>query len=243
MSGSVLDADRGRSYTDSVRIAIVGAGNIGGNAARLWSRAGHDVAISFSRHPDQLAARAGELGDHVGAASPAQAVAGADVVMLAVPWAAIDQALEEAGSLAGKVVLDATNQYGPGAKPAGGHTVAEFNSARMPGARYVRGFNTLTAGFQAEAADRPADRRAVMFICGDYPTAKATIVELIEDAGFEAVDLGSNADAAVMEAPRRPGSVYGEEYRLPEARAVAEAVHQGREPPPTPDYAHQRGTP
>ncbi len=241
MPGSVLDVGSGRSYTEPMRIAIVGAGRIGGNAARLWSRAGHDVAICFSRHADRLAARAAELGDHVGAASPAHAVAGADVVMLAVPWAAIDQALEEAGPLAGKVVLDATNQYGPGAKPADGQTVAEFNSARMPGARYVRGFNTLTAGFQAEAADRPVDQRAVLFICGDYPTAKATVVELIEDAGFEAVDLGSNADAAVMEAPRRPGSVYGEEYRLPEGRAVAEAVHQGHELPPTPDYAHERG--
>jgi predicted dinucleotide-binding enzyme len=224
-----------------MRIAIVGAGRIGGNAARLWSRAGHDVAICLSRHPDRLADRAADLGDHVGAASPAHAVAGADVVMLAVPWAAMDEALEEAVSLAGKVVLDATNQHGPGARPADGQSVAEFNAARMPGARYVRGFNTLTAGFQAEAACRPADQRAVLFICGDYPAAKAVVAELIEDAGFEAVDLGSAADAAVMEAPRRPGSVYGEEYRLPEARAVAEAVRRGHEIPPTPGYAHHRG--
>jgi len=219
-----------------VRIAIVGAGRIGGNAARLWSRAGHDVTICFSRHPAQLAARAAELGDHVGAASTAHAVANADVVMLAVPWGAIDEALAEAGPLAGKVVVDATNQYGPGAKPADGQTVAQFNAARMPGARYVRGFNTLTAGFQAEASSRPGDERAVLFICGDYPAAKGIVATLVEDAGFAPVDLGSNADAAVMEAPRRPGSVYGEEYRLPQARAVAEAVHQGHEVPPTPHY-------
>jgi predicted dinucleotide-binding enzyme len=219
-----------------VRIAIVGAGRIGGNAARLWSKAGHDVLICFSRHPDQLAARASELGDHVGAASPAHAVVNADVVMLAVPWGAIDQALKEAGSLAGKVVVDATNPYGTGPKPSEGQTVAQFNVARMPGARYVRGFNTLTAGFQAEAASRPDDQRAVLFICGEDPAAKAVAAELIEDAGFVAVDLGSNADAAVMEAPRRPGSVYGEEYRLPEARAVADAMQQGNEIPPTPRY-------
>jgi 8-hydroxy-5-deazaflavin:NADPH oxidoreductase len=219
-----------------VRIAIIGAGRIGGNAARLWSRAGHDVLISFSRHPDQLAARAAELGDNVGAASPADAVANADVVMLAVPWGAIDQALAEAGSLAGKVVLDATNQFGPGLKAAEGQTVAQFTSARMPGARYVRGFNTLTSGFQAEASTRSGDQRAVLFICGDYPAAKGIVAKLIEDAGFAAVDLGSNADAVVMEAPRRPGSVYGEEYRLPEAQAVADAVHQGHEIPPTPHY-------
>jgi predicted dinucleotide-binding enzyme len=219
-----------------VRLAIVGAGRIGGNTARLWSRAGHDVLICFSRHPDQLAARAAELGDHVAAASPAHAVEHADVVMLAVPWGAIDQALEEVGPLAGKVVLDATNQFGAGPKPADGQTAAEFNSARMPGARYVRGFNTLTSGFQAEASNRVADDRAVLFICGDYPAAKDIVAKLIEDAGFAAVDLGPSAHAGAMEAPRRPGSVYGEEYRLPEARVAAEAVLQGREIPPTPHY-------
>jgi predicted dinucleotide-binding enzyme len=219
-----------------VRIAIVGAGRIGGNAARWWSRAGHDVLISFTRHPDQLAARAAEFGDEVGAATPAHAVANSEVVMLAVPWGAIDQALDEAGSLAGKVVVDTTNQFGAGPKPAEGQTVAQFNSARMPGARYVRGFNTLTSGFQATASSRPGDERAVLFICGDYPEAKRVVATLIEDAGYAAVDLGSNADAAVMEAPRRPGSVYGEEYRLPEARAVAEAVRRGHQIPPTPHY-------
>jgi 8-hydroxy-5-deazaflavin:NADPH oxidoreductase len=220
----------------SVRIAIVGAGRIGGNAARLWSRAGHDVVICLSRHPDQLAARAGELGDHVSAASPADAVATADVAMVAVPWGAIDQALAELGSLAGSVVVDATNAYGPGPQPAPGQTVAAFNSARMPGARYVRGFNTLTAGFQARAANRTGDERAVLFICGDYPAAKDVVAKLIDDAGFAAVDLGSTAHAAVMEAPRRPGSVYGEEYRLSEAQAVAHALRHGQPIPPTPQY-------
>jgi 8-hydroxy-5-deazaflavin:NADPH oxidoreductase len=238
----MLDIGAGRDYAMYVRIAIVGAGRIGGNAARLWSRAGHDVVICFSRHPAELGARATELGGDVRAAAPADAVLDADLVMLAVPWDAIDQALEEVGSLAGKVVLDATNQFGAGTKPAEGQTVARFNSARLPGARYVRGFNTLTSGFQAEASGRPGDQRAVLFICGDYAAAKNIVATLIEDAGFAAVDLGSTAVAAVMEAPRRPGSVYGEEYRLPEARAVAEAVEHGGEIPPTPDYSRKRET-
>ena len=227
---------RDGGYTERVRIAIVGAGRIGGNAARVWSRAGHDVLISFSRHPDQLAARAAELGDHVGATTPAHAVADADVVMLAVPWDAIDQALAETGPLAGTVVVDTTNAFGTASKPADGQTVAQLNSARMPGARYVRAFNTLTSGFQAEASSRPSDDRAVLFLCGDYPEAKRIVAQLIEDAGFAAVDLGANAEAAVMEAPRRPGSVYGEEYRLPEALAVVEALGRGQAIPPTPRY-------
>ncbi len=119
------------------------------------------MLISFSRHPDQLAARAAELGDHVRATTPAHAVADADVVVLAVPWDAIDQALKEAGPLAGMVVVDSTNPFGTGAKPPNGQTVAQFNSARIPGARYVRAFNTLTSGFQAEASLRRDDVRPV----------------------------------------------------------------------------------
>jgi 8-hydroxy-5-deazaflavin:NADPH oxidoreductase len=207
-----------------LRIGVLGAGRIGGNAARLWSRAGHDVLISFSRDSEQLAARAADLGDHVAAASPAHAVAVADVVMLAVPWDAIDEALRQADSLPGKVVIDATNQFGAADKPAAGQTVAQYNAARMPGARYVRSFNTLTSSFQAEASGRPSDERAVMFLCGDYPEAKRIVSSLIEDAGFAPADLGSTADAAVMEAPRRPGAVYGEEYRLAEAQAVVAAL-------------------
>jgi hypothetical protein len=152
--------------------------------------------------------------------------------MLAVAWGAIDQVLAGVGSLAGSVVVDATNPYGPGPQPAPGQTVAAFNAARLPGARYVRGFNTLTAGFQAHAANRSGDQRAVLFICGDYPAAKDIVAELIEGAGFAAVDVGSTAHAVVMEAPRRPGSFYGEEYRLPQAQAVAHALRHGHPIPP-----------
>jgi 8-hydroxy-5-deazaflavin:NADPH oxidoreductase len=219
-----------------VRIGILGAGRIGGNAARLWSRAGHDVLISFSRNPETLAGRAADLGDHVGAATPAHAVAEADVVMLAVPWDAIDQALSEAGGIAGRIVIDATNQLGSAPKPAPGRTVAQYNAARMPGARYVRAFNTLTSSFQAEASTRPRHERAVLFLCGDYREAKRIVSALIEDAGFAPVDLGSIADAAVMEAPRRPGAVYGEEYRLADAQAVIAALSSGNEVGPPPSY-------
>jgi 8-hydroxy-5-deazaflavin:NADPH oxidoreductase len=191
------------------------------------------VRISFSRNPERLSGRAAELGDHVSAATPTDAVDAADVVMLAVPWDVIGDALESAGSLAGKVVIDATNPFGSSAKPPDGSTAARYNAARMPGARYVRAFNTLTAGFQAEAAGRAGDERAVMFLCGDYPEAKRIVSGLIEDAGFAPVDLGSVAHAAVMEPPRRPGAVYGEEYRPPAARALVEALQERDEAPST----------
>lgn len=63
------------------------------------------------------------------------------------------------------------------------------------------------------------------------------VAGLVRDAGYEPVDLGGTAGCAVMEAPRRPGAVYGEEYRLPEAPAVVAAARAGREIPPAPRYA------
>jgi predicted dinucleotide-binding enzyme len=140
------------------------------------------------------------------------------------------------GSLEGKIVIDTTNQYGGGPRPQAGQTAAQFNAARMPGARYTKSFNTLTAGFQAHESGRSEPDRVVQWICGDDFDAKQVVSQLIDGAGFQPVDLGSTAEAAVMEAPRRPGAVYGEEYRLNDAQAVVDAVRSGRPIPPTPVY-------
>jgi predicted dinucleotide-binding enzyme len=218
-----------------MKIGVVGAGRIGGNIARRLAAAGHEVTVSFARDLGALDALAAEIGAAV--AVPADAVAGAEVVVISVPWSVLPEALEHAGSLEGKVVIDTTNQFGSGPKPARGQTAATFSASRMKGARYTKSFNTLTAGFQASVADRPAAYRVVQWLCGDDAGAKRVVAGLIEDAGYVPVDLGGTAECAVMEAPRRPGAVYGEEYRFPEARQVVEAVRAGREIPPTPQYA------
>jgi len=215
-----------------MNITVFGAGRIGGNIARLVAGAGHSVAITFARDHEALRARADELGASV--ASPADAVAVADVVVFSVPWSAIPAALEQAGSLAGKVVIDTTNQFGAGPKPPPDQTAAAFNAARMPGARYTKSFNTLTAGFQAEVAHR--EPRVVQWVCGDDEEAKAIVAGLVRDAGYEPVDAGGTAGCAFMEAPRRPGAVYGEAVLLADARQVVEAVEEGRPIPPTPNY-------
>jgi 8-hydroxy-5-deazaflavin:NADPH oxidoreductase len=219
-----------------MRVGIVGAGRIGGNAARLLAAAGHEVKLSFARDRARLDGLAGEIGERASAGTPAEAVAFGEVVIVAVPWDTVPLALEQAGDMTGKIVVDTTNQFGSGPMPPAGQTAAQFNAARMPGARYTKSFNTLTAGFQAEAAGRHGAQRVVQWICGDDVAAKQVVARLIDDAGFAAVDLGGTAGCAVMEAPRRAGAVYGEEYRLPEARAVVEAVRAGRPIPPTPQY-------
>lgn len=222
-----------------MKIGVIGAGRIGGNAARLFTSAGHDVLLSFSRDPDRLDEQAAAIGARAAAGSARDAAQFGDVVMLSVPWSAVPEALDQAGPLDGKIVIDTTNQFGPGGAQQlpGGVTAAQYNQQRMPGARLVKSFNTLTSGFQASEAGRtPPENRVVLFLCGDDEQAKEVVAGLIEDAGFAPADLGGLADAAPMEAPRRPGSVYGEEYRPADARAVAEALRAGRPIPPTPAY-------
>jgi 8-hydroxy-5-deazaflavin:NADPH oxidoreductase len=215
-----------------MRIAVIGAGRIGGNIARQLARAGHEVTVSFARDTAALQVLADEIGGRV--AAPAEAVAAAEVVVLSVPWAVVPDALAQAGSLAGKVVIDTTNQFGSGPKPGPGTTAAAFNAARMPGARYTKCFNTLTSGFQARVAHR--EPRVVQWLCGDDEEAKAIVAALVRDAGYEPVDLGGTAGCAVMEAPRRPGAVYGEEHRPSDAAAVVAAVRAGRPIPPASVY-------
>jgi predicted dinucleotide-binding enzyme len=219
-----------------VRIGIIGAGRIGGNCARQAARAGHEVKLSFARDPARLEALAEELGPGASTGSPAEAVEFGELVVFSVPWDAIPIALEEAGSLEGMLVVDTTNQFGSGPMPPAGQTAAAFNAGRMRGSRYVKSFNTLTAGFQEQAAARRASERVVQWVCGDDAEAKRVVARLIEEMGYVPVDLGGTAGCEVMEAPRRPGAVYGEEYRAADAEAVTEAVRAGRPIPPTPSY-------
>ena len=219
-----------------MRIGIVGAGKIGSNCARQFARGGHEVKLS-SRSHEKLEPLAQEIGDNASVGTPAEAAEFGEVLVFAVPWDGFDDAVAGAGSLDGKILIDTTNQYGSSEMPAEGETAASFHAARVNGATYTKSFNTLTSGFQAEVAFRPEDERVVQWVCGDDVVAKQVVMGLIADAGYAPVDLGRNEDAAVMEAPRRAGAVYGEEYRLADAEEVVKAVQAGEQIPPTPNYS------
>jgi predicted dinucleotide-binding enzyme len=219
-----------------MKIGVIGAGRIGGNCARQAVKAGHSVIVSFARDTSKLEELANELGDHATTGSPSEAVQFSELVILSVPWGVIPEALDQAGDLTGKVVVDTTNQFGSGPMPQDGETAASFNARRMVGARYTKSFNTLTSGFQAQAADRDGEERVVQWICGDDRDAKRLVSGLIESMGYVPVDLGGTATCHVMEAPRRHGAVYGEEYRARDAQAVVDAVAAGEEIPPPPSY-------
>jgi len=149
--------------------------------------------------------------------------------MLSVPWGMIDAALDAAGPLDGKPLIDTTNQFGPGGVVAipGGLSAAEFNAGRAPGGRLVKSYNTMTAAFQAEATNRTGGERVAEFHAGADEDAKRVVAGLIHDSGFEPVDIGDWGEVWIMEAPRRDGSVYGEEYRPKDAREIAAALTRG----------------
>jgi predicted dinucleotide-binding enzyme len=205
-----------------MRIGIVGAGWIGGNAGQLFARAGHEVFFSGSRDPDRLEQLAGDTSARSG--SPREAVEFGEVVFFSVPWPAVDELLAQTGSLAGKIVIDTTNQFVTG-EPEGGveqlaKTVAETNQERMPGVRLVRAFNTLAADSLPEAAARGA----AIFLTGEDAAAKEAVAGLIRDVGFTPVDLGGWAEEPIMEVG---GAVSGLEYSGEDGLRIAAAVSSG----------------
>ena len=190
-----------------MKIGIIGAGMIGGTAARLFAEAGHDVALSNSRGPESLKATVDAMGPRVRAATVEEAASFADVVLLAVPWRK-PEALPRAETVNGKIVIDAMNPYGEGGQIENlqGLTSSEHTRRRMPGARLVKAFNTIWYKHLAESGrkDLPvADRRAI-FIAGDDGDAKEAVRRLVEDIGFGAVDLGGLAEGGRRQEPGSP---------------------------------------
>jgi predicted dinucleotide-binding enzyme len=116
---------------DQVKIGFVGAGRIGGGIARQLAGAGHQVMLSFSRGQTVLEALATQIGPDATAGSPADAAGFGEVVVISVPWGVLPLALEQAGPLDGKIVIDTTNQFGAPPLPPAGQTAAAFNAARM----------------------------------------------------------------------------------------------------------------
>jgi len=169
-----------------MNVAIIGAGRMGGSFARLLSGK-HRVSIG-SRDAATGAAHANELGAERGG-SYADAVEGADVVFLCVPWSSVDATLQQLGDLAGTTLVDITNPYVSGSLQLHADTSnAEIIQAKTPQAHVVKGWNTI---FSAVAADPPFDGVApAVFLAGDDANAKRTVATLARDMGYDPVDCG-----------------------------------------------------
>ena len=175
-------------------VGIIGAGRIGHAMARIAVRAGRRVAIANSRGPDSLTAVVAELGDGVSAGTVEQAAA-AGVVVLAVPWPRVPEALEGL-EWSGQIVIDATNDFDP--SDLHGRTSSEVVADRVRGARLVKAANTLTAAVLGSDPEEAGGRR-VIFLSGDDAGANAEVGSLFESAGFSTIDLGGLSTGGAMQ--------------------------------------------
>jgi NADPH-dependent F420 reductase len=190
----------------TMKIAIIGAGNVGGTLGKRWARAGHEVAFGARDPADaKVAALVRESGPSARAASVPQAARDADVVVLTVPWDSAQEALASAGDLMGKVLIDATNpvamtpdglRQGPviGATTSAGEQVARWAA----GARVVKAFNTT--GWPNMADPRYGSQGLSMLLCGDDAEARKVTADLARQLGFEPVDVGPLRSARYLEA-------------------------------------------
>ncbi len=210
-----------------MKIGILGAGNIGATAARLFIEAGHEVAVSNSRGPESLKDLVRDLGPKAHAMTIEDASRFGEVVLLAVPWRS-PEALPQSDLLRGKIVIDAMNPYRPdgGFYDLGGSTSSEEVLKRMPGARLVKAFNTIYYVHLAERGrkDLPHDERHAIYVAGDDAEAKKIVIGLINDIGFAPVDTGSLREGGRIQEPDSP--IYNRTYNGREAREFLISLKQ-----------------
>jgi len=176
-----------------MRIAIIGAGDVGGGLGAAFAAVGHDVVFGV-RDPGSLKTAATLAAiPPAGATSPAEAVDGADVVVFALRWGAIPTTLEGMPALAGRVVIDAMNRLGGDPTRSTTEDLADL----LPGARLVKAFNTI--GFESYATARERAVPASMFVAGDDAEAKRVAMDLAGQLGFAPEDAGGLANARSLE--------------------------------------------
>ncbi len=175
-----------------MRIAVIGAGRVGSALGMRWSAVGHDVLFGV-RDPDDPKYRGLEV------ESITEAVEGADIVVLAVPWRAIEDVSADLGELDDHIVVDATNPLTPDRR----HVLhpstsgAEEVAALLKSGRVVKAFNSTGSGNLADTLY--PNGTPVMLIAGDDVEAKRTVLALAADIGFDAIDAGPLSVARDLE--------------------------------------------
>jgi predicted dinucleotide-binding enzyme len=177
-----------------MQIGIIGAGNVGQALANASVRAGYGVAITSA-----IPGEAEDVASKVGAravASNRDAVKGADAVILAVPFDAVEAITTELGdALDGKVVIDVTNRFAP--EQLDGTSNAELVQGMLPNAKVVKAFNTIFAANQDDP--RLEGIQLDGFVAGDDGTAKQQVLGMVRSLGFRPMDAGPLTMARALE--------------------------------------------
>lgn len=187
-----------------MRIGILGTGMLAAALGERWMRAGHELVIG-GRSPAKAQALAERLGSGVRAASPWEAVAGRDAVLLAVSWNGVQDILRSAGasdgSLDGMPLIDPTNavEHGIGILlTEEGESMARRIATLAPGAHVVKAFHLFPAE-QWTGTGRNSDSPVTVPICGDDSAALQTVSELVRDVDARPAVLGTSNRARQLE--------------------------------------------
>jgi 8-hydroxy-5-deazaflavin:NADPH oxidoreductase len=192
---------------------FIGSGNIGSTVARLAVAAGYDVVMSNRRGPETLGGLVAELGPRARAATPEEAAAAGDVVVVTIPFKDLEDVPVE--PLRGKLVLDTMNYYPQrdgqiAVLDDASSTSSELLQAHLPESHVVKAFNNITAVHLGSLA-RPTGStdRSALAVAGDDPDAKARAAALLDEIGYDTVDLGPLAEGRRIQ----PGTAaYGTMY-------------------------------
>lgn len=179
-----------------MRIGILGSGLMGGKLGTIFARAGHEVVFSYAHSAQKLKSLAREASGSARHGTPHEAAEQADALLLAVHWSRIDDVLNQAGDLSGKVVVTCSlpmNADNTDLVIAHSSSGAEELAKRIPQAHVVSAFNTVPSEvlFGVFYASRRKTARPSLVYCGDDKQAKSLTADLIKDVGFEPVDAGA----------------------------------------------------
>lgn len=184
-----------------MKIGIIGAGNMGTGMGKFWAKNGHQLMLSYSRNPEKLKAAAESVSADTLTGTPAEAVQFSDVVVLSVAWARVEDALQQAGSLDGKILFSCVNALLPDMSglAVGTTTSAAEEIAKLaPGARVVESM-PLFAEVLHSPSRQFGEQIPSVFYCGDDAEAKAIVAHLLRETEVEAIDAGSLRNARYIE--------------------------------------------
>ena len=206
-----------------MKIGIIGAGNIGANAAKLFIKAGHEIAVANSRGAETLKDLVAELGENAQAVSIEEAAQFGEIVFISIPFGKYKTL--PADAFDGKIVIDSNNYYpdrdGSFAELDENKTTSsEMLAEHLRGVRIVKGFNTIWFEHLKTQGDvsLPIEERRAIFIAGDDAEAKKIVARLIEEIGFAAVDTGDLRDGGATQQPDT--AIYNRNLTASEAQAI-----------------------
>jgi hypothetical protein len=175
----------------AVRIGVFGRGHVGAALGHALARAGHEVRYGVR---DPVEERDAEAGDGAALLGLPEVGRWGEVLFLGVPYGAVQEVLQAAGDLDGKIIVDPTNAPKP---PTDERSSSQIVAGFVPTARVVRAFNTVPA--EVMINPRFANGCASTFVCADDPLARATVLSLARDIGFDAVDAGPLKSACAID--------------------------------------------